>query len=52
MHFGFLTVHPVTVPLGNELSLAITSAVHYGSVMYSGVLRPELDQLRQILSLI
>ena len=52
MHFGFLTIHPVTIPLGNELTLAITSAVHYSNLMYSGVFQPELNQLKEIISLL
>lgn len=52
MHFGFLTVHPITIPIGNELAFAITSVINQGMLLYSGVVQPELDQLKEIIQLL
>lgn len=52
MQIGFLTVHPITVPFGNELACSIANTIHYGTLVYTGVIQPELDQFRAILNLI
>lgn len=52
MHFGFLTVHPITVPFGNELAYSISSIINHGVVLYSGVLQPEISQLKEIIQLL
>lgn len=52
MHIGLFTIHPVTVPISPELVNAIVNAVNQSILYYSGVIRPELSQLKEIIELL
>ena len=52
MYLGFLTVHPVTVPFGNELMYAITTLVNSSILLYTGVIKPEINELLEVISIL
>lgn len=49
---GVVTLHPLTVPIGNELTFCVTQLIKHSWVMYSSVVIPELQELRIILDLL
>lgn len=52
MHIGLFTVHPVTVPIGQEILHALVCTLNHSALLYSGVVRPELEQLKEVISLL
>lgn len=51
MSLGFMALHPVTLPLGSELTNAILSMLRYMDLMYGSIIRPELMELIETLRL-
>ena len=52
MHFGFFTVHPLTVPVGNELAHAIAATFSQGWLVYTGIVEPKILELQEIVKLL
>lgn len=52
MHIGFMTIHPLTVPFGNELVFAISSVINTGVLVYSGVIKPEIQLIQDCIKLL
>jgi hypothetical protein len=51
MSFGFIALHPVTLPLGNELTNAMLSLLKYMDLVYGSIIKPELAELIETLRL-
>lgn len=52
MHIGFFTVHPLTIPVSNELVHAISCIISQGYLYYSGIIRPEMQELEKVLNIL
>jgi len=52
MYIGFVTLHPVTIPFGNEMMYSITSLCNHMSLLYTGVIKPELNELIEVINII
>lgn len=51
MYVGFINVHPVTLPLGNEMMFAISNAVNHLVMVYASI-KPDLLNLIEVIDLI
>lgn len=51
MHIGFMSLHPVTLPLGNELLNALAETFKYSMLVYGNIIRPEMVELLEVIRL-
>jgi len=52
MYIGFINIHPVTLPLGNELAHAIGNLYTHTTVVYLGLIKPELTTILEVIELL
>lgn len=45
MNFGFIALHPVTLPLGNEINQAILNAMMYLYTWSMCIIKPVMSEL-------
>lgn len=51
MNFGFLALHPVTLPISNELTQAILNALSYLFTWFMCFIRPVVAELLETIRL-
>lgn len=52
MHLGFINIHPVSIPFGNELAFTIGSTYNHAMLLYIGYIKPELTQIMEVIDLL
>lgn len=52
MQIGFINIHPLSVPFGNELAFTIAGAYNQLMLLYVGYIKPELSQIIEVLDLL
>jgi hypothetical protein len=52
MQFGFISLHPVSVPFGNDFFQALGNVYSYGLVLYVGVIKPEVIDVLSVLDVL
>lgn len=50
MHiWGSLALHPLTLPIAEQVAHAIVSSVRYGMTVYGAVIQPTVDDFKFLL---
>lgn len=52
MQIGFINIHPLTVPFGNELAYTVGGTYNQLAMLYVGYIKPELIQIIEVLDLL
>lgn len=52
MQLGFINIHPVSIPFGNELAYTIGASYNQLIFLYVGYIKPELTQIIEVLDLL
>lgn len=52
MNLGLLNLHPVAVPLGNELAHAVSITLNHSVLVYVTVIKPGMTQLSEIIAIL
>lgn len=52
MYIGFINLHPVTLPIGNELVHALNLAINHAYTVYVASIEPDLLKLASIIDLL
>ena len=50
MNLGFMNLHLLTVPIGNELAHVIGGVCIYSSLVYTGIIKPELLEIMAVIN--
>jgi len=48
MYIGFINVHPITLPLGNEIAHSISVLYHHLVIMYTLSIKPDIIKLIEV----
>lgn len=48
MYIGFINVHPITLPLGNELMHAVSTLLNHAVIVYMTSIKPDLIKLIEV----
>lgn len=52
MYVGFTTVHPITLPLGNEIAHAISVIYNHAVIVYAASIKPDIIKLIEVLDML
>ena len=52
MYLGFITLHPVTIPFGNEMMYSVTSLCSQALLVYAGIIKPEMNELMEVINIL
>ena len=50
MSLGFMNLHLITVPIGNERAHMIGGGCIYSSLVYTGIIKPELLEIMAVIN--
>ena len=48
MYIGFISVHPITLPLGNEMAHAVSVIFNHAVIVYMTTIKPDLIKLIEV----
>lgn len=52
MYIGFINLHPVTLPLGNELMHALNLVINHAYTVYVASIEPDLLKLAEVIDML
>lgn len=52
MYMGFINVHPITLPLGNEMMHALGSLFNHAVMVYTTTIEPDLIKLIKVIDML
>jgi len=48
MYIGFINVHPITLPLGNEMAYVLGCIYNHAVIVYTVSIKPDLIKLIEV----
>ena len=48
MYIGFVNIHPITLPLGNELMYSVSTMLNHIVMVYITTIKPDLIKLIEV----